>query len=575
MNTELDTLLQNEPDLCRQVDLINIYAANLRHSDLVKAREYNQRAEQIAWTANTNASPYYQGLADCLYWRGKFFETESEYEAGLTCFYHAFRYYSLVTEKRSKSILQYEDAPDHFLPQHTYESALHNIIGVTLVLLGHLDHALVHYRRAWQLAQHEQDRWLEVLLANNIGFLHREWNNFRQSLEYIDHGLTLIDSFPKTLATKRLRATLLDNSCWNNAHIGNHEIAIKSGSESIAIYQEIDWPQGLAEAYNCLGVAHQQAGDLEQAEAFFAQALQYSHQENLYREEISIFINQGKLSAQRKQFAQAIEYLHQALIISEQYQQIIFQMTIHEALSGIYEEQEHIELALLHYKRFHNFSQMLFTEQFDLKVRVFQVMRQLEQAQHDVQIHQLRAYALEHEIREREQLQRELERQAHTDALTGILNRRAFFEAAEALLPKDGTITEPFAILLFDIDHFKTVNDTYGHFIGDQVLCWIVQIAQLCIRSNDRLARYGGEEFAVLVANSTANRATLIAERLRTAIAQQPYQSERGPITITISIGVAEYHERYANIDALLQAADVALYQAKEQGRNRVIAMRL
>ncbi|WP_404802304.1 sensor domain-containing diguanylate cyclase [Brenneria izbisi] len=166
--------------------------------------------------------------------------------------------------------------------------------------------------------------------------------------------------------------------------------------------------------------------------------------------------------------------------------------------------------------------------------------------------------------------QRRLEQMATTDKLTGIMNRQAFDYFFTRLLAKRISHQRPIAIVLIDIDNFKRINDRYGHGVGDKVLQHIAGLLQQTIRRNDQICRWGGEEFVVLLDDCNLDNALLRADALRKAIESAKIQSEGDTIQVTISGGVAEYQPN-ETLDTLINRADIALYQAKQQGRNRVV----
>jgi len=169
-----------------------------------------------------------------------------------------------------------------------------------------------------------------------------------------------------------------------------------------------------------------------------------------------------------------------------------------------------------------------------------------------------------------ERLMRNLEQQAHHDALTGILNRRAFIERAEIEAARAGRHRRPVGLLLLDIDHFKRVNDTYGHYAGDEMLRGFVAAIAQTLRKEDVFCRFGGEEFCLLLPEIDLDGAGRCAERIRRLVAglQVPY--EGGPLSVTVSIGVALLEGGPAALSRAIDAADRALYRAKTNGRNRI-----
>ena len=156
------------------------------------------------------------------------------------------------------------------------------------------------------------------------------------------------------------------------------------------------------------------------------------------------------------------------------------------------------------------------------------------------------------------------------DHLTGIGNRRAFFDAAETELRRWRRLPRPLSLLMIDVDHFKKVNDTHGHPVGDEVLRHIARLMEATFRQIDVVARIGGEEFAVLLPSADVAVAQRAAERLRAAIEAQPASTDAGPVRCTVSIGIATMDQVTPSVDALLKRADEALYAAKHGGRNQV-----
>ena len=169
------------------------------------------------------------------------------------------------------------------------------------------------------------------------------------------------------------------------------------------------------------------------------------------------------------------------------------------------------------------------------------------------------------------ELQQELRLRATHDALTGIYNRGAIIEILEKEIARHRRDNKPLAIIFADLDHFKKINDTFGHLAGDAVLCDVTQRIAHVLRPYDSLGRYGGEELLLTLPACLADKAAEVAERIRGKVAATPIQTSFGPIDSSLSIGVTmllpgEQH----TAQNLLQRADEALYRAKNNGRNRV-----
>lgn len=178
-----------------------------------------------------------------------------------------------------------------------------------------------------------------------------------------------------------------------------------------------------------------------------------------------------------------------------------------------------------------------------------------------------------HDITAQVRLERVLRLEATHDPLTGLFNRRAFFERAHARYQAQSpTAGHALALLLFDIDHFKRVNDSYGHPAGDKVLKEVAQRLPSLLRDGDLLARYGGEEFVLLIGPTTLANARSAGERLRLAVASQPIVVGEQSIPVQISGGLTLRLDSTETLAQTLERTDSLLYQAKREGRNRVVA---
>ena len=164
----------------------------------------------------------------------------------------------------------------------------------------------------------------------------------------------------------------------------------------------------------------------------------------------------------------------------------------------------------------------------------------------------------------------QFERQALTDPLTGAPNRRAFDNEAGQAMARARRNGGMITVGVADIDHFKAVNDKYGHPVGDQVLCSLAKTIRAAARNTDIVARTGGEEFGLVFPGATVEQAAQVAERIRRAVEAQPVKTADGTeVRVTLSMGLADL-PRDGQLDQALAAADGALYTAKEQGRNRI-----
>jgi len=166
---------------------------------------------------------------------------------------------------------------------------------------------------------------------------------------------------------------------------------------------------------------------------------------------------------------------------------------------------------------------------------------------------------------------RELHQLSITDSLTGIFNRKHVMDLFEMEFIRTQRYGTPFSVLIADLDHFKAVNDTYGHLAGDSVLRRIATAMVESVRACDHVGRYGGEEFVVVLPNTDFEGAMEMAERIRQTLRLVKFNSDGEEFSMTLSMGVAVCRNDDTGVEAILKRADDALYQAKANGRNRVI----
>jgi diguanylate cyclase (GGDEF)-like protein len=166
---------------------------------------------------------------------------------------------------------------------------------------------------------------------------------------------------------------------------------------------------------------------------------------------------------------------------------------------------------------------------------------------------------------------RRIREMVHRDGLTGVLNHATLMAELEHAIAYSSRHGEALSFLMLDLDHFKRVNDTWGHLVGDQVLQHVARVFRAGVRGSDMLGRYGGEEFAIILRKCPPANGRAIAEKLRGMLKESPLKGQGGPeIALQVSIGVASYPGSGQTATAVATAADLALYRAKSGGRDRV-----
>jgi diguanylate cyclase (GGDEF)-like protein len=210
-----------------------------------------------------------------------------------------------------------------------------------------------------------------------------------------------------------------------------------------------------------------------------------------------------------------------------------------------------------------------------LQDHINEMLAKIERDRHKmIKVEKERQAWLEAEVEKRTaeliRLNKELEHIALTDALTGIHSRRSFFEQSQALMELAMRSSQPLCVIALDLDHFKTVNDTYGHAVGDQVLCHFAKLVAGEVRKSDIFGRIGGEEFAITLPHTDVIGAKKLAEKICELVGKSPVNVEDKEIFYTASLGIAQRGIHDTEISHILIRSDNLLYQAKEKGRNRV-----
>jgi diguanylate cyclase (GGDEF)-like protein len=177
------------------------------------------------------------------------------------------------------------------------------------------------------------------------------------------------------------------------------------------------------------------------------------------------------------------------------------------------------------------------------------------------------------EITKVEERTKVLEREVLIDILTGVHNRRAYEQRIMEEFKRFGQNAQPFSLILFDVDHFKRVNDEYGHRAGDKCLKEIINIIKPSLRDSDFLARYGGEEFVLMLVGTRKDSAHKTAERIRRLIEKTRFLYQKEEIPITLSMGVTQVDPADHDPETLFERVDAALYRAKRGGRNKVCVL--
>ena len=391
-----------------------------------------------------------------------------------------------------------------------------------------------------------------------IGRLYYLLKDYTQALVYLKKSLEL-NTFlnnPAGLAESNqyLADVYLELDDLNQALIFSKS-AIRFCNTGVETYQK-------AACYNTLGDILFKINRLASADRQFQQAAQIGETiPNPYLR-ISGLYRRGLILMAQNRVEDAIIFFLDGLSQATKYKTQSLIKNLNLALAKAYKNNHNYKLAVEHYEAYNLLSQ---------NNTIMGITNQLHNLEttYKIESYSLRNLQLKEEIQQRSKTQAELEVLATTDPLTGLYNRRHFFTLAEHWCDHASEMPIQISAMMIDIDHFKKVNDKYGHPAGDYVLEKITSTIQSSLRTDDILCRYGGEEFGLLLPNTSLHSANQVAERIRKTVADLVINFQDQEIRVTISIGIADLENSPKHsVMGLLGHADQALYTAKHKGRN-------
>lgn len=427
------------------------------------------------------------------------------------------------------------------------------LIGSIQSLLGriywHIDDfptSMDYYQSALKLVQTENHPDLEISLINGLGLVQYGLENYTESLGFFK---TCLEKSGEDNLTGRADAS--NNIAYVLHMLKRDQEALAYGMAALSLFNQLGTAVGMMETLHSVGAIHYAMGNYDQAMSFFRKGIDLSRQNNTQLLEISYILEISRIHQVFGKVTEAEKEILLALETAEKINSLTNISLIHERLVEIYKEKQDYQAALGHFEAFHTTFKKIFNDKSDRRVKNLEILHQVEITRKQADIY------------------KEL---ASTDSLTNLVNRRSFMESAEIALQQAKSEKGQLAMIMIDIDHFKNVNDQYGHKAGDEVLAMVASRIKKSLRGGDIAGRYGGEEFIVLVPGASPDHCVNIAERIRKAVAQQPIQVDQAIVSVTISLGLAYFDpDRALSLTGLINRADQAMYRAKQQGRDRVV----
>ncbi len=555
MSPELDAVLREITDPGARVDHLNDLAWEGRLDDSQRSARLARVAYEWSMSGDFEATPYNLGIASSLRTQAFLHNDVGNYTEALT---DSLRSLDLLGDTAN---IQPENGP-------IVIDVLGNI-SWTHRCYGDYAVAAEYGMKALGLAEERGDRLRQARLLNILGNIYADSNDLEAALQMGERALRLY----RDLDLRDGESVALNNLALTYLELGHSEKALDACRESLRIAQEGGFASVHLTALSTLGELYLGIKDFGQAEACLNLALSLSRERGARYDEFLNLLNLGKVALGRQDAARATLQFEEALALAQSLNHRVGQFQCHEFLADLHEHDGRLADALKSYKAFHTLKETVFNENANKRLAGLRVIHQVETARRDSEISYLRTIELKKEIEERKAAQTALEKLASLDPLTGLLNRRQIHHLGELEVQRSGSNRQSLTVILFDIDFFKTVNDTYGHAVGDAALVHIAQVVRQSLREGELIGRYGGDEFVILLPGSNCDKGRQIAERLRANLARQPLNHPKGKVALTLSLGIAEFVDgAVASLDDLLVHADQALYAAKLAGRDRLVA---
>lgn len=530
------------------VDDLNRRAHEARRVDYELLRRLAEEAFEIACQPGSDGEQYEYGMASAL-----------SLLANRSC---TIGEWSTAISQCSQALALIANMPPDSLLAEIYDS-----IGWAHYYMGDYVEALHHLMKSLRVSEVVGDRSLQAHALDRIGSVNSSAGHSLEALESQDRALEIHRDLDDPLG----EAIVLNNVAYTLLDIGDSETALGCAKLALDYCNRVDMPYLTVGVLDTLADIYLSLGDLDEASGLSESALVMAREHRLEPDEANILRSLGEIASLRGEHEQGIELVQQALAIAERRSQHVEEFECQRLLSEIHERAGDAASALAHFKQYHEIQKSKLNGETESRLASLRVEHQVQTARKDAEILRLRSLALEREVERQKIAQVELEAQASLDPLTGLFNRRHLTVLAEELSIAT-RMGRPVSLMMFDIDHFKQINDSLGHGTGDRVLIAIAQQITANARRSDVPCRYGGDEFLVLLIDMDTQGAGDAAERLREAVSSSPIEADSGAIRVTISAGVASAEPGgQTTLDDLIERADKALYAAKQAGRDRVI----
>jgi diguanylate cyclase (GGDEF)-like protein len=448
-----------------------------------------------------------------------------------------------------------------------------NLMGNVHYSAGNLLEALEHYSASLRVEESLGAKLGVSHCLNNIGNIHGQLGDFQRALEFHTRAV----SYKRDLGDRAGEAIGLTNVGSSYEQLGDFPRALACYQEALDLARSVGERSTEIDALRNMGDVHQKLGDRVRALSCYREGIGIAYEFGAPLLEVECRIGAGRVLTVLDRTGEATSDLEDALALAERVESKMLVYEAHLALSEAREASGDVAEALRHFKEYHRIEDEVFNTETERRIQAVIAHAEIEQSQREAELLRVRNDELIAANDEKAHLlgvlrsqAEELDRLSREDSLTGLFNRRHIDMALAMEWERACRFGRDLSVIILDIDHFKQVNDELSHAAGDRVLAEVSRILHGATRGVDVVGRWGGEEFVLVLVETPAERAAVLAEKLRESIELHDWSVVGPALRVTASFGVAD-NRGAESPDGLLATADARLYTAKRAGRNRVV----
>ena len=438
-------------------------------------------------------------------------------------------------------------------------------LGATLVQQGQYAIAMQCLHNALDLIQTQSLAMHAGRACNYLAICYEELGDFPQAVSWYERGL----KEARQAGDREVQVYLLSNLAdgWVTAGAGHKAMPLLDQATEVA--RSVGDLTHEAWCLSARARLLESLGEREAARRDHRTAIEVARRCPSERVLAETLKDKGAFLARNGEPGTALDRLNEALDLAEKLDIRREMFRTHEVLANVFEQLGQWQAALHHYRQFHLIQATVLDDLVKAKVETLNASFELQRVRHEQEISRLRNDELAIALRQVETQARELEKLSLRDPLTGIYNRRYLEGALGEAFSRMKANRQPLCVAMVDVDHFKQINDRFGHGIGDSVLCRLARVVEQRLRGGDILARFGGEEFVLVLPMVSLKLMLDRSESIRAGIEAEDWSQVAPDLRVTISLGVASIDEA-VNWEAMIALADQRMYDAKHAGRNRV-----